>query len=993
MTVARVGVAPVIMGAMPADRTAASPLMGRRAELASLRAWVGIDRPSDVRAVLLGGDAGVGKTRVLSELLAVAEDAGWRTLVGHCLDLADSALPYLPFSELVGRLATQAPEHVARVVELHPAVAALAPGRRLLSGPARHTDDVSRAELFAAVHGMLDLLADDQPVLVVVEDAHWADRSTRDLVSFLLGRPFTGRVALVVSYRTDDLHRRHPLRATAAEWARMPGVQRLALGPLPDPDVRRLVRSLHGGDLPERAVAQIVSRAEGNAFFAEELVGASEMTGSPGAAGVPEDLADLLLVRLDRLDEAGRLVVRAASCAGRRVSHELLAAVLDLGSDALDDALRVALDSHVLVHVAPDGYAFRHALLGEAVYDDLLPGERVRLHAKYVAALTGGHADGTAAEVARHARAAHDVATALSASVTAGREAMAVGGPEEASRHFETALSMAGAEGAPTDLDVVGLVYAAAEAFVATGQPARALALTRDHLGQLRSDAPLEDRARLLLAVATVSMVIDHDAYGLDASAEALALAGEEPSALRAKALSVRARALATHDRDQEATPYAAEAIALAQQFDLPRVVAEATTTLAGIDDRTGQPDLARRTFERVVADARAAGDPAGELRGLYLLGQLHYERARLPEAREAFAAAAGAARRAGRPYAPYGFDARLMGALAAHVAGDWDEALRLADVTGESPPTDVEALLSAVTLLVAAGRGDVSALARLDRLRASWRREGIAAVNSAVAAIDLYGDAGRLREAVEVFDEMVAVMSEIWHPAFQARIRATAHLLGQLATGAVSASAAEREELVRRLPELEEAVELVLSRVNQHHRAFGPEGRAWVARARAEALRLRWLADHDAPDQDALLAAWEAAVDGFTALGHRFELARSQVRLAAVLRAIGDPVRADALTLEARETARALGAAPLLAEIGAVPVRRRAAGPSVALTAREREILALVAQGRSNGEIGRVLFISTKTVSVHVSNILGKLGAAGRTEAAAIARREGLLD
>jgi DNA-binding NarL/FixJ family response regulator len=175
-------------------------------------------------------------------------------------------------------------------------------------------------------------------------------------------------------------------------------------------------------------------------------------------------------------------------------------------------------------------------------------------------------------------------------------------------------------------------------------------------------------------------------------------------------------------------------------------------------------------------------------------------------------------------------------------------------------------------------------------------------------------------------------------------------------------------------------------------------EGRAWFVRGEAEILRLRWLADVDPPSADQLVAAWRASVAAFAEMGHTFETARSQTRLAAALHAAGESTEARRLVVTAREAARRLGAEPLLGELRIVAGstdrrgREEHATASVALTAREQEILGLVAQGRTNGEIGRQLFISTKTVSVHVSNILAKLGAAGRTEAAAIARREGVL-
>ena len=427
-----------MMAHVAPDLDSATPILGRDRELAHLVEHLGIEDSARSRAVLLAGDAGVGKTRVLAELMFRAETAGWGTAVGHCLDFGDSALPYLPFSELFGRLDLHDADLSRRVVETYPALQHLQPGRRLLSGGASSLGEgPDRAEIFEAVHGALDLIAADAPLLVVVEDAHWADQSTRDLLSFLFTRPFRAAVSVVASYRSDDLHRRHPLRSTVAEWVRVPGVHRLQLPPLPDDDVRRLVRSLHGGDIAPRDLVRIVDRAEGNAFFAEELV-AAEL----GAQGLPDDLADLLLVRLDRLDDQGRAVVRAAAVAGRRVSHELLSAVVDLGPSDLERALRAAVESHVLVQVGTEGYAFRHALLAEAVYDDLLPGERVRLHAAYADAIGSRRVDGTAAELARHARAAHDLDTALRAGIEAGDDAMSVGGPDEAAQHYETALEL-----------------------------------------------------------------------------------------------------------------------------------------------------------------------------------------------------------------------------------------------------------------------------------------------------------------------------------------------------------------------------------------------------------------------------------------------------------------------------------------------------------------------------------------------------------------------
>jgi DNA-binding CsgD family transcriptional regulator/tetratricopeptide (TPR) repeat protein len=989
-----------MMVSVPLDTAPPRPMVGRTRELAELRRLVGlVPSTSGAAAVVIGGDAGVGKSRLLTELRESATAAGHRVLLGHCLDFGDSALPYLPFTEMFGRLATEAPALAESVASAHPAIRRLMPGMRRLSvGDADAAPRVERGELFEAVHAALDRLAASAPLLVVVEDLHWADHSTREMLSFLFSRTFSEPVSIVASYRSDDLHRRHPLRGSIAEWFRLPGVTRLPLEPLDDADVRALVQTLHPTPMPELQLHAMVARAEGNAFFVEELVAAAEHS----RCALPEDLADLLLVRLDALEDDSRLVVRAASVAGRRVSHTLLARVVDLGAGALERALRAAVERNVLVPVGSDGYAFRHALLAEAVYDDLLPGERVRLHSRYSQVLRSGEVDSTAAEVARHALAAHDDATAVRASIRAGAEAMSVGGPDEAADHYQAALELVADPGVVRwdgDVDVVELTTRASEAMTAAGHPYRSVDLVRDQLAQLGPDAEPLDRARLLVALAAAAVLTDNDVDVLALTTQAMGLvAPEPPSPLRAELLSLQAHASAQRRRDDDAARWAREAIAMARDLDLPAIVAAATTTLSRLAERSLDPEASRAVLTDIIGQAKQAGDVMGELRGLHNLGYSYHEDGLLDQAQTVFTEAWERAVAAGRPWAPYGLDARVLASITAYMRGDWALASQIADVRGESPPGMAEAELTAADMLVAAGRGDRSALGELPAIRAWWHRDGLIAIVAGSAAIDLYGDAGDLPAAQAIHDEVVSLVTSLWgEDVFAARLRLSGLLLGQLATSAVRSGATDWPGLSKRAEELTAVSTATLEASRRRNVVTGPEGLAWAARVDAERVRLAWLTGDGAPSEDELVAVWQRAVAAFERYGQVFEVARSQTRLAAVLRAVGQGELARPLVQQARATALQLGAEPLLSELRTTGASAsRATGVSrrdEALTPREHEILTLVAEGRTNADIARQLFISSKTVSVHVSNILAKLGATGRTEAAALARRRGLLD
>jgi DNA-binding CsgD family transcriptional regulator/tetratricopeptide (TPR) repeat protein len=975
-----------------AVRTTA-PLVGRDAELEELVSSLGGADAGGVVAsggatVLLSGDAGVGKTRLLAEVRDRLAADGWRVVAGHCLDLGDSALPYLPFSEILGRLAAELPDVVATVAGHHPTLARLQPGRRTLAGETAEGGAVERSALFEAVRALLEEVARDRPLLVVVEDTHWADQSTRDLLTFLFAREAAAPVSLVVSYRADDLHRRHPLRRHLAEWSRVGGVRRLALAPLGDEAVARLIGELVPGGLSAEETLDIVDRAEGNAFFVEELTSAAS---GPGR-WVPAELADVLLVRLDRLDDRARQVVRAASVAGRKVAHDLLAAASGLDPAALDEGLRQAVEMNVLV---PDGdrYAFRHALLGEAVYDDLLPGERVRLHDAFATALREGVAAGTAAELARHSRLAHDLETALHASIRAGHDALGVGGPDEAVHHYEQALELLSdprREAGVTDVDRSALVVHLADALTASGRPHRAATLLGEELAGLPADAPAAWRARILAAQSYLLLITETEEDPAAVSAEAYRLVPEGDTAVRARVLATHARVLTAFRRFEEAQPVALEGLALAERLNLTDTVSDLVVTLSQARHSGPQAGL-REALEEAVSTARGAGAVQAELRAHFLLGRSFEDVADWEGADAAFRRGMQRGEETGLPFAPYAFESRWHLLFEYVVRGRWDAALDLVAAAG-SPPQVQQALLDLFRLEIEQARGgDVGD--RLPALRRLWATEGLIAVHSGPMEMVDAARRGDPAGVLAAYDAAVGVLARLWQPWFPARVRLAATTLGALADVAPSLPAADRDDLLRRATDVHADGLEVVARVQERGGTWGPEGRAWSARLDAELLRLRWLVG-DPPAHDALVGAWREVEARFAEFGEVHQVATVRVVLAGVLRAGGDVAAAREVADLARATARELGARPLLDALTGLGSRavRHSAG-SDTLTARETEILALVAQGRSNGEIGKQLFIATKTVSVHVSNILGKLGAASRTEAAALARRRGLLD
>jgi DNA-binding CsgD family transcriptional regulator/tetratricopeptide (TPR) repeat protein len=993
-------------------------LVGRAAELGRLQSLLTAAAAGQPVVALVGGDAGVGKTRLVTELTASARDRGFTVLVGRCAELADT-VPYLPLADAL-RDATSGPSTAGPVLEAlaaRPVLSRLLPDAGAAGPVGADLPGLAQQQLFGAVLGMLAELAEDRPVLLVLEDLHWADRSTRDLVTFLSRVMHRERLALVATYRTDDMHRRHPLRPVLAELLRLPGVTSVGLGPLPATAMAEHLTSIAAEPLDATELGNLITRAEGNAYYAEELLasgvadGGAARTGSGTVAGeLPAGLADLLLARMERLSPTAQQVLRAAAVTGRRVDDELVRQASGLGELEYEEAVREAVAHQLLMPDGSGGYSFRHALLREAIYADLLPGERTRLHASLAALLRDerrlAEVRGSAAELAHHSLASHDIPGAFTASILAAQEAHQLAAPAEAHRHYDQALSLWERVSDPERLagmDRGKLAFRSAVNAADSGDTLRAVQQLRRLLAVLtvESDPVLYCRASERLAYFQLDIDDDEDAIAA-ADAAVNALPEDPPRWERARALATHARTLLYLTDMAPSQARAEQAATAAEAADAPWVHADALVTLGLLSEQTGDHDEAIRRMTAAHHEAGRAAVLGVQLRAAFQLARTQLEWGDLNAASATAHAGLRVATDAGLDMAPYGLDLQYLHYLAHYADGDWDHAQELADGFPARVTNVAEARLSAMALFIDVARGGSGVAVRRAWLEPFFGRDRFAEYigRGMLAEYALWQGDGdtALAEA-----EATIKANECWNQGLRPPvIRAAAIGLAVLADRARLARAAGDQH--RAAAAVQAATDLVeIARQGARGSrgvlaALGVEGRGWLARAEAEWRRA---GGENAPGQ------WQAVVDEFEP-GFVYEAARSRWRLAQALVEAGRRDEAEQEYQTAVVTAERLGAAPLQAALADLARRARLArpagpdgtrtgpggsrrGPLAGLTGRELEVLRLLSAGQSNKEIGAELFIATKTASVHVSNILAKLGATSRTEAAAIAHGEGL--
>jgi DNA-binding CsgD family transcriptional regulator len=1032
--------------------TRSSPItVGRDRELARIDAARAAAAEGRPQIVIVRGEAGIGKTRLVGDAIGRAREAGSQILHGACLDLEGEGLPYLPLVEALRNYVRSTPRDralevlgaaradlgalVPEIADLERppdaktatraaagaaatgaaaaatgAAAALAPrAASLPDAPAE------RARLFERLLGFLGRLGSPHPAFAVIEDVQWIDPATKDLITYLVRNVTTERLVAVLTCRTDDLAPGHPVLAWLAELSRAPGAIRLELGRLDRADVERQLEAVRGTPVAADVADAIWARSEGHPLFVEELVAAAE---EPGGDGAPPSLIEILLGRIARLDAPTLHVVRALAVAGGPLDERLLSPLVDRPPAEIGAALREAAAVGVLT-VRPDGrHQFRHELLREIVERDLAPSERRDLHRGFAHELAtrpdlGEDRPAAAtAELARHWAGADEPDEAHRAAIDAADAAEAVHAFGDAHRQLERAMALEPrlTGGPPPATERVAIRRRAATLADLAGAPDRAMALIRDGLAIATDLDDARTTGLLHARMAYLTWASGDPERALEAHRRAVDLVPEEPPSVeRAAVLGGLGGALMGLGRWAESRPICEAAIACAVRIGAAREESRARAMLGS--DLVGLGEIEAGLDELRAAHRLAGPEPdelwvvTGHNLALNLLAT-----DRLDEAEAVNAEAIEGARRGGLERR-YGMDlAALRGDILSRL-GRWDEADA---ITAAGVALDQRRIgspyLAVVRSRLMARRGRIAdARQRIAAIDRRGLEPDLAVLLAAtVAEIDLLDDRpdGALATVEEALPGFLATGDVFWG-------------VGLLALG--SRAAAELAEAARAgrddqlLGELETRRAALAAQVEaMAPRVLTRGGAASLGTARAEMTRFTGQPDPDAWSVAA--SAWDDAGDVPEAAYARFRSAEAALRRAGIRADVGSGLRAawrTAVQLDAtwlrQRTEELAGRArvALAADDGRTQITPSDEGPAAAaaartpgrgtprhrLSGREIEVLRLVAAGRSNGEIGDALFITRKTAGVHVTHILDKLGVSNRVEAAMAAARLGLLE
>jgi DNA-binding CsgD family transcriptional regulator/tetratricopeptide (TPR) repeat protein len=985
-------------------RVSSPQIIGRAEALAALSSALARADEGEPAVVLVSGEAGVGKTRLVKEALRGESGSGAHLLWGECVATGNGELPYAPIVGALRPLARSlrgadasevlggAREELARLlpalgrVELAPATPA------------------SPARLFELLLGVLERLGERAPVVLIIEDAHWADVATEHLLGFLVRNLRSERVLLVVTWRTDEPGLRDSLQRLLAELVCDERVEHLDLAPLTREETARQISGIVGRPADAVLADWAHVRGGGNPYFTEELV-ATRAAGLDRA--VPESLRAVLLARMALVSEPARQVLRLVAAAEDRVDHAVLQRAAALDEGRLAAAVHELLDAHVLVRErGGSAYGFRHALAREAVYAELLAPERRALHASLAAAIEAAFSESERgavewAALAHHWDAADDARRALAAAIAAGEAATTVYAFADAQRQLERARrlwSEVAAADRPKGVDEPELLRQLAEAARLAGRWDEAIPIAEAALAVLPPAAEPRRAAVLELLLSTLHRETD---VAVEHARRALELLPPGPSAERSAAVLRMAAAHGYGDAPSALRKRGLEALEAAKAAGVPADVGVAHRLLGGALAWAGHAE-AGLTDLRKACDIALEHDRSEDyVHAVDLLGAALMMLGRIEEAIGAYDGAMDQVRRDGLALS-HGIWIETNAAECELRLGRWAAArarlVRLLALRSEHADTRLVTL--AVVLLLAAREGEdrdtvaheEEAVALLD---ANVSRGAVAVTFSALAELALArGNPERARALVGKARQRIRYGDlQYWPALLSLGLRAE----GDLAERARSRGDPVRDAAARRSATLELVDEIKWYAFEERLGAPEPE------RAPPETVAHWHIADAELARIDGVPRPdlWSEIAGYWDALAQPYQGIYARLRGVEALLAIGERHEAARALRAAHAAAVELGASPLRGDVEALAKRARIALPDAGaepaerppldLTRRELTVLELMAGGRTNRQIAQELYLSPRTVDVHVRHILAKLHAANRVEAAAIAHGLGI--
>ena len=983
-------------------------LVGRTNELDALGSAFDVANDGRAVAVLIGGDAGIGKSRLVEEFSDRARLRGAVVATGMCVPV-DGGLPYAPVVGILRTIDASLGNPASVHQLLHSWDGGGAPisatkGREQSAAPGAGGGEFAKTVFFESVLQTLVEHSQKAPVVLVFEDLHWVDSGSSQLFDFLVRNLGDARVLTLGTYRSDELPNDHALTMWLAELGRHARVRQLALGPLDRSDLTTLMAGTLGEPPAAALVESVYARSQGNPFFAEELLAGGD------AAALPTALRSVITKRVKQLPEQSQHVLSYVAAAGTAVDHRLLAAVSALDADTLDDAITAAVDKKVLlIDETAAGYRFRHALIREALYDELLPARRGRLHRDIAAALTADASLGSRtpryriAELASHWWASGDLAASLEPSLQAADAAIAVFAYPEAMVFLEHALltdELVPAATTAAGTTRAALLEKASDVAYFAGLNARAVELAQAAIAVLDADRDRTDLARCYTMLGRNMWGVNDSGSAFEAYEKAVEiLPADQPSIELAWVLAEQARGQMLMSHWAAGEKFAHQAIAVARALGARHVEGHALNTLGCCVASVGFGDKGIELLQESLAIAEDVGNHDDLNRAYNNLSSMLIDYGRLTDAASVMFDSAAIGEEL--------WGAKLSGAAGNGVfalvrLGRYAEALALLAELGTHSLGVCAAGPWALPapVMLRQGRFDVAEQMLVTAQEMTALLGDVQQAASAlglVAELELERD--RPDDAIAPIEEALALTiktdDDVWLPelcALGARARADQYEAARMHGRSVDVDALRRRG--------DELVALV------HATIVARETRGATQMVRNLACDVQTMAERSRLDQsDPDL--WGEAARRWAVACEPYPEAYCWWREAeAVLESRAGRARAAEALNRAWLLSRELSAGPLAARIVRLAQRGRlelvdeaAAEPSadvraaadLGLTAREVEILGQLAAGRSDREIGEALFISKKTVSVHVSNVLRKLSVAGRVEAGKIGQAHGL--